>query len=181
MRRPPPERHVHGSLLTRLDARDRALLARWTIDRTTAGRSAWIALTHLGGAWCTIGAAAVPLLAGGALRRAAVRALVALIVSHGLVQLLKRNVIRARPPCRLDSDPPIAIPDAFSFPSGHATAAMSVAFIYAVAFPAAAPPLLMLAAAIGFSRVILGVHYPGDVLAGQLIALVTDVVVLSVR
>jgi undecaprenyl-diphosphatase len=172
---------VHGSLLTRLDARDRALLARWTIGRTTAGRGAWIALTHLGSAWCTIAAATVPLLAGGALRLAAVRALVGLTVSHGLVQLLKRNVVRERPPCGLDADPLVAIPDAFSFPSGHATAALAVAFIYAVAFPAAAPLLLALAAAIGVSRVVLGVHYPGDVLAGQLIALVTDSIVLSVR
>ncbi len=172
---------MHSSLLTRLDARDRALLARWTIDRTTAGRSAWVALTHLGGAWCTIAAATLPLLAGGTLRLAAVRALVALTVSHGLVQLLKRNVVRERPPCELDTDPLVAIPDAFSFPSGHATAAMAVAFIYAVAFPAAAPVLMVLAAGIGFSRVILGVHYPGDVVVGQLIALLTDILVLSVR
>jgi undecaprenyl-diphosphatase len=34
-------------------------------------------------------------------------------------------------------------------------------------------PLLVLAWLVGFSRVMLGVHYPGDVLVGQAIALIT--------
>ena len=50
---------------------------------------------------------------------------------------------------------------------------MSVAFVYATAYPALALPLVALAAAVGMSRVFLGVHYPGDVLIGQLIAVVT--------
>jgi undecaprenyl-diphosphatase len=55
---------------------------------------------------------------------------------------------------------------------------MAVAFVYAVAFPALAAPLLMLAAAVGVSRVCLRVHYPGDVLAGQAIAILTALCVL---
>jgi membrane-associated phospholipid phosphatase len=45
---------------------------------------------------------------------------------------------------------------AFSFPSGHATAAMAVAFVYAVAFPTLAGPLISVAACVGLSRVYLG-------------------------
>jgi undecaprenyl-diphosphatase len=56
---------------------------------------------------------------------------------------------------------------------------MSVAFVYATAFPNLAAPLMLMSVAVGFSRVRLGVHYPGDVLAGQVIALVTDFVVLT--
>jgi undecaprenyl-diphosphatase len=64
-------------------------------------------------------------------------------------------------------------PDRFSFPSGHATAAMAVALAYAVVFPALAPLLIAVAEAVGFSRVRLGVHYPSDVLVGQVIAIGT--------
>jgi undecaprenyl-diphosphatase len=168
-----------SSLLARLDAGDRALFARWTIERETAGRRAWIALTHLGGVWCSIAAALLPLAIEGPVRVVALHAFLGLAVSHGIVQIIKRNVLRERP--ALESESLIAIPDAFSFPSGHATAAMAVAFVYATAFPAFAVPLLVLATAVGFSRVVLGVHYPSDVLAGQAIALVTDLLVLSLR
>jgi undecaprenyl-diphosphatase len=67
----------------------------------------------------------------------------------------------------------VAEPDRFSFPSGHSAAAMSVAIAYAVAYPSAAAPLIALAALVGMSRVFLGVHYPGDVLIGQLLAALT--------
>ena len=86
-------------------------------------------------------------------------------------------MLRARPADRAESL--VAAPDEFSFPSGHATSAMAIAVVYAAAYPAYALPLVVVAATVGFSRVRLGVHYPGDVLAGQVIAIVTDVVVLS--
>jgi len=169
------------SLLSRLDARDRALFDRWILAPSTVTRPAWVAITHLGGVWCSAAAAAVPLLsASSAVHAAAIRALLGLVLSHAIVQVLKRNVLRARPTERLGCEPLVRVPDAFSFPSGHATASMAVCFAYAVAFPALAIPLLALAAAVGFSRVGLAVHYPGDVLAGQAIAIATDLLVMLV-
>jgi undecaprenyl-diphosphatase len=50
---------------------------------------------------------------------------------------------------------------------------MSVAIAYAAAYPTLAMPLLLFAMLVGMSRVFLAVHYPGDVLVGQLLALLT--------
>ena len=54
---------------------------------------------------------------------------------------------------------------------------MAVCFAYAVAFPALAVPLVAIALLVGASRVFLGVHYPGDVLIGQIIAVTTAVLI----
>jgi undecaprenyl-diphosphatase len=47
-------------------------------------------------------------------------------------------------------------------------------------FPAWAAPLLALALAVGASRVFLGVHYPGDVVIGQAIAILTGAIVIAI-
>jgi undecaprenyl-diphosphatase len=167
------------SLLARLDARDRALFLRWTVTPSTSSVRAWIALTHMGGLWGTMAAAGLPLLASGPLRLAALHAAAGLVLSHAVVQLIKRNVLRERPALAVGTEALITSPDAFSFPSGHATAAMAVAFMYALAFPGWAAPLIMIAVVVGISRVCLGVHFPGDVLAGQAIAIVTDLCVVN--
>jgi len=152
---------------------------RWAVDLSPGWRRPWIAVTHLGGLWCSTAVAGLPLLAGGALRAAAVRAALGLVISHAMVQVVKRNVLRERPSSAVGAEALIANPDAFSFPSGHATAAMAVAFAYALAFPGWGAPLFLLAMAVGVSRVCLGVHYPGDVLAGQAIAILTDLCVVA--
>ena len=163
------------SILDRLDARDRALFARCALGLATpaATRRWWTAVTHLGGIWCSLALATVPLLFDGPLRMGARHALLVLVVSHLVVQLIKRTVGRARPSRTLFRGAHVGEPDVFSFPSGHATAAMSVAIGYGLAFPTLAPALVALAVMAGFSRVFLGVHYPGDVVAGQGIAILT--------
>ncbi|HKA60315.1 MAG TPA: phosphatase PAP2 family protein [Gemmatimonadales bacterium] len=122
-------------------------------------------LTHLGGARVTIGTG-LGLIAVGD-RDVGVAVLVALTLSHIVVQILKRAVARPRP-CDAYGRPLalVDLPDPFSFPSGHAAAATAVAGAVSMAHPLAAPVLIPLAAWIAYSRVALRVHHVGDVIAG---------------
>lgn len=130
------------------------------------------ALTHLGGASLSVlGSILLMLAPDPAWHEAGVRGAFALIVSHLAVQLLKRSICRARPRLPVGAASLIEAPDRFSFPSGHAAAAMSVALPLAViAPPMAGSWLIGLALAVGISRCYLGVHYPGDVVVGWLLA-----------
>jgi undecaprenyl-diphosphatase len=65
----------------------------------------------------------------------------------------------------------VALPDVFSFPSGHTAGAFLMAFLIGSGYPPLAVPVFSLAALIGFSRIYNGVHYPSDVLAGAVLGL----------
>jgi undecaprenyl-diphosphatase len=171
---------MSASLLVRLDAHDRALMLRCA-QRPVSGASrlGWCAVTHLGGAPVAIAASALPALGCCAWDRLSRLALAALVVSHVMVQLVKRLIGRGRPSL-VGSPAAIPYPDRFSFPSGHATASFAVALAYATAFPRWSGPLLLLALLVGFSRIRLGVHYPSDVLVGQLLAALTTLLLAHV-
>jgi undecaprenyl-diphosphatase len=87
-----------------------------------------------------------------------------------LYRLLKRWTRRPRPfracPGVIAHVPPL---DEFSFPSGHTLQAVSFTVVALAWYPVLAPLLLTFTALIGASRVILGLHYPSDVLAATVI------------
>lgn len=166
----------------KLDATDRRLYLRWHLGASPsrAARRFWIGITHLGGVLSSVALTLLPLVFGsGTAKVAAAQAAWVLVVSHIVVQIIKRTVVRPRPEGVLRRAALVATPDRYSFPSGHAAAAMSVAVVHAVARPALSAAFLLAAGVVGLSRVRLGVHYPGDVFVGQLAALLTAGVVLS--
>jgi len=60
-------------------------------------------------------------------------------------------------------------PDQFSFPSGHTITAFSVAVSLATFYPVLLLGLLFCAFSVALSRILLGMHFLSDVLAGAAI------------
>ena len=99
-------------------------------------------------------------------RRHWARALASVVGTYLLNTAIKGVFRRARP--AFDDLPAlIATPTALSFPSAHASSSFAAARAYSAMLPAA--PLYATAAAMGLSRVYLGVHYPSDIAAGALL------------
>ena len=87
-----------------------------------------------------------------------------------LSKVLKGGLVRERPFASHAGVEAIARPlDRYSFPSGHTRHAACVLTMLAHFFPILALIMLPFGISVAASRVILGLHYPSDVLAGTLI------------
>ena len=91
-------------------------------------------------------------------------------VCTGTYRMVKRGTLRRRPYEALPSIAAGAMPlDTFSFPSGHTLHAVAFSMVAAAHYPALGGILVTFTLLTAASRVVLGLHYPTDVLAGALI------------
>jgi undecaprenyl-diphosphatase len=80
---------------------------------------------------------------------------------------LKNGLRRRRPQDSFDNFQSLVVAaDKFSFPSGHTAAAFLLATSLSLVYGGAFIGVFAWATAVAVSRVALGVHYPGDTLAG---------------
>ena len=153
--------------------RDERLMRR--VNRWPAPR--WIrvwmmAATRGGDGWLWYAMGFVILAFGGAER---FRALGAAILAEGvgiaLFLRLKKATGRRRP-CAYGEPhcwAELLPPDQFSFPSGHTITAFAVAVSLSLFYPGLTIGLLFCAASVAASRILLGMHFVSDVVAGAII------------
>lgn len=141
-----------------------------------------MALSTLGSGWMMF--ALVPLYFIKATKRFAASLFSTFLFTAVVVFVLKMIIRRPRPCHSLDGVHGLfGNPDDYSFPSGHASGSFAFAFFVTALLmrqgrqvPAHARLcfwvsvfVLALASAISYSRVYLGVHFPGDVVAGAIL------------
>ncbi len=100
--------------------------------------------------------------------------LLAFLIERPIYFVLKNSLRRNRPQAALQNFRSSITPsDQFSFPSGHTSAAFMMATLLGYYLP----PLMILlycwAILVGFSRVVLGVHFPTDTLVGAILGIST--------
>ena len=157
------------SFITRRDHRLMRRVNRWQAPRWI--RIWMLAATRGGDGWLWYAMGLIVLLAGGTERFRAVGASM-LAAGSGIVlfRQIKRMSGRRRP-CMFEPHcwAKLLPPDQFSFPSGHTITAFSVAVSLSLFYPPLTAGLLFCAASVAASRVLLGMHFLSDVLAGATI------------
>ena len=148
------------------DQRETALLAavQRRIARPRAVRAAR-GMSHFGEhAWGWLALGLLGAMVDRRRRRDWLISTAAVAGAHGASIAVKRVVRRHRP-----TDPAVQVlvgtPSRLSFPSSHATSTTTAAVLYGALLrrpliPVLVPPMLV-------SRLVLGVHYPTDVVAGS--------------
>jgi membrane-associated phospholipid phosphatase len=164
-----------GAVITNVDHE----LLLWIQEalRTDIGTIFWEEVTDLGNIGLVWILLSVFLCLFKKTKLAGLSALAAFVIDAFLTNaILKDWMARPRPFITYeDIVPLIPPPTDFSFPSGHTTSSFAVAFVYFKLLPKKwGIPALLVAAAIAFSRLYLGVHYPTDVFAGMFIGYIVS-------
>jgi undecaprenyl-diphosphatase len=163
---------VTRSLWGFIERRDQRVMRRMNRWRAPHWIRYWmIAATRMGDGWAWYGLGIMLLAFGGPQRFAAIGAAgSAAIAGIGVFKALKTLSQRPRP-CQLEPHcwSRVLPPDRFSFPSGHTMTAFSIALVVSYFYPSLEGPLFFLALSIAVSRVVLGMHFLSDVLAGMVL------------
>ncbi|MBZ9608762.1 phosphatase PAP2 family protein [Clostridium estertheticum] len=139
-----------------------------------------VAITSLGDNGAIWIIMAIALMVNKKYRKIGFMALLALLLSAILGEVILKNVVqRIRPSADIPAvDLLIVKPLSYSFPSGHTTSSFAVAGVLAKHFKNYALEIFSLAALIAFSRLYLYVHYPTDVLGGVLLGLICSGIIV---
>lgn len=170
-----PVRRRAAEALRQLGAVDRAVYAAVAATPTPSWDEPMRRLSNAAnysGLW--LGIAAGCAAAGGpAGRRAAVQGTLAIAATSALVNLGVKSAWSRPRPDRAGAGVPgqrnVHMPASTSFPSGHAASGFAFATAIGRDEPWLGTGLRFLAAAVAYSRVHTGVHYPGDIVVGALI------------
>jgi undecaprenyl-diphosphatase len=160
------------ALMARLDAAELAACRRLNgvVHRTGAVRLFRVA-SRLGDGvlWYAL-IAALALFFGSTGRLVALQSAVAGVSGLLIYRAIKGVLVRERPFITHSSIVCAGRPlDRFSFPSGHTLHAVSFTMVIGSSLPVVGWLLAPVAVLIALSRVVLGLHYPSDVLAGGLL------------
>jgi undecaprenyl-diphosphatase len=124
--------------------------------------------TRAGDGWLWYAMGLAILLFGGEERFAALGAAATAAALSVLLFLGLKRFAGRRRPCEIEPHcwTTLLPPDQFSFPSGHTMTAFAVAVPMLLFYPTLAPGLLFCALSIAMSRILLGMHFLSDVIAG---------------
>jgi undecaprenyl-diphosphatase len=167
---------THDSLLDRFDHAE----YRWCRRLNRGAEYTWVRVlfkiaSRLGDGvvWYTL-MLALPFLYGERGLRVGLIMLASSAVNLATYKFLKRTFVRERPFIRHAGISLAQAPlDRYSFPSGHTLHAVAFTWQACAAFPELGYVLVPLALAIAASRVVLGLHYPTDVLVGALLGAIS--------
>ncbi|HKZ74002.1 MAG TPA: phosphatase PAP2 family protein [Steroidobacteraceae bacterium] len=161
-----------NALMARIDAAEYGMCRRLNRGAALSPLCATFKLaSRLGDgiAWYVL-LVALPLLYGAEAIRPAIVMAITGLAGLGLYKVLKRTFVRERPFITHSSISLATAPmDRYSFPSGHTLHAVSFTWQAVAHYPELGWLLVPLAALIAASRVVLGLHYPSDVLVGAAI------------
>jgi undecaprenyl-diphosphatase len=172
---------IAKSVFTALEAGDLKLMRRVHCWRAPRWIRIWMLCATRGGdGWLWYAMGAIVLSFGGPAGFMAV-ACAALSAAMGIALFLtlKKRIGRRRP-CAIEPHcwSTLLPPDQFSFPSGHTITAFAVSISLIAFYPGLAAGLLFCVCSIGLSRILLGMHFLTDVLAGAAIGILIALLVI---